>query len=76
MLGAGRAGLQEPFAQSRTRAMNTHARVGSGDAVLLGKLLHALFSQIDSAKNLRVLRFQTVKNGMKTSADLVLKISR
>lgn len=76
MLGAARACLQKLFAQSRTRAVDANAGVRSRDAVLLSEFLHALFSQIDGTKNLRVLRFQAVEDGMKTGTDLVLKIRR
>jgi hypothetical protein len=44
--------------------------------VLLGEVLHALLSEINGAKGLRVLRFQTLEDAMQTGADLVLQIRR
>jgi hypothetical protein len=44
--------------------------------VLLGEVLHALLFEINGANGLRVLRFQTLEDGMQTGADLVLQIRR
>ena len=44
--------------------------------MLLGEVLHALLSEIYCAKSLRVFRFQTPEDAMKTGADLVLEIRR
>jgi hypothetical protein len=44
--------------------------------VLLGEVLHALLPEINGAKGLRVLRFQTLEDAMKTGADLILEVRR
>ena len=44
--------------------------------MLLGEVLHALLSEINGAKDVRVLRFQTIEDAMKTGADLVLEVRR
>src|ERR1700722_11917831 len=44
--------------------------------MLLGEILHTLLSEINGANGLRVLRFQTVDDAMKTDANLVLEIGR
>ena len=41
-----------------------------------GKVLHALLSEINGAKGLRILRFQPLEDAMKTGANLVLEIRR
>jgi hypothetical protein len=44
--------------------------------VLLGEVLHALLSEINGTKGLRVLRFEALEDATKTGADLVLEIRR
>jgi hypothetical protein len=44
--------------------------------VLLSEILHALLSEINGAKGLRVLRFQVLEDAMQTGANLVLHIRR
>ena len=76
VLGARCAGPQKLLTQSRTRAVSTDPGIRGGEAVLLGELLYALLSQVNSAKDLCVLGFEPVQDAMKTGADLILKLNR
>jgi hypothetical protein len=76
MLSTGCAGAQKLFAKSRARTVETDAGVRSRDTAMLGEVLYALVSEIDVTKGLRVLRFQPLKDSVKTGADLVLEASR
>src|SRR6185312_17481695 len=73
MLGTGRARAQKLFAHGRTRSMHANRCIGRGDVLLPGKILYALFFQIDRANRLRVLRFQPLKNPLEAAAYLVLE---
>ena len=41
-----------------------------------GKVLHALLSEINGTKGLRILRFQALEDAMKTGTNLVPEIRR
>lgn len=76
MLSTDLAGSQELLAESCTRTVDSNACIGSGDAVLLGEVLHSLLSEINGAKRLGVLRLQATEDAIKASADLVPEIRR
>jgi hypothetical protein len=76
MLSASRACPQKLFAQRGTGTVNTNARVGSGKAMLLGKVLKALLSKIDRTEDFGILRFQTVEDAVETSTDFLLDFGR
>lgn len=72
MLGTGSAGERELFFQRLTRPMDADGGVAGSDAHGFGESFERVFSKIDAANNLAVLRLDGGEHVLDASADDIL----